>query len=117
MNDLINGIRNKLDMSEPKDVETWDTLMEIQKTPQETLITGMVDDMRAELLELDAQVETMEKFRIKHLFDKNLSQPVENSLKILRKERDELQQTLQSKAYQGLDGRPGSQPLDTRRRT
>lgn len=118
MSDIVDEVRKKLNMDDPKDVEAWDVLMEIQKTPQETLIMGMVDDMRAELLELDAQVETMEKLRIRHLFSNNdLSKQAEDSLKILRKEHDELKQVLQSETYTRLDGRPRSQSLEARRRT
>jgi len=115
---LINGIRNKLDMGEPKDVEVWDTLMDIASTPYETLVKEMTAEMTQELVSLEEQIDTFEKMRIKHLLTNEvLTKQAAEILVKLRTERDELKQTLQSKAYQGLDGRPGSQPLDTRRRT
>jgi len=112
---IVDEVRKKLNMDDPKDVEAWDMLMDIQKIPQGELVAGMVADMRKELFELDEQIETMEKLRIRYLYsNNNLSQQAIDSLKVLRRERDELEQTLQSKAYQRVGGRPGSQPLETR---
>jgi len=105
--DLINGIRSKLDMSEPKDVEVWDTLMDIESTPRETLVKDFVAEMQHDLDDLMEQVDTFEKMRIKHLLTNEvLTKEAEEILVKLRTELDELRQTLQSKTYQGLDGRP-----------
>jgi hypothetical protein len=110
----VDEVRKKLNMDDPKDVEAWDCLMDIQKTPHKDLIMGMVGDMQAELSELDAQVDTMEKLRVKHLFTNEvLSKQAEDSLKILRKERDELRETLQSKTYKGVGGGSGSRAMET----
>ena len=118
MSDIINEIRNKLDMDNPKDVEAWDTVMDIQNTTKEELIKGMVDDVRAELQEIESQIETMEKIRIRYLYSSNnLSRQASDSLKILKEQMNELSKTLQSEAYKGVGGGLGSRTVETRKRS
>jgi hypothetical protein len=115
---IVDEVRKKLNMEDDKDVAVWECLMEIQKTPQADLINGMVEDMRKEVTELEEQIDIFEKMRIKNLLTNDvLTKQAGEILAKLREERDELKQTLQSEAYKGVGGRPGSNSLETRRRT
>ena len=115
---IVDDVRKKLDMDNPKDVEAWESLNQVQGTSQAELVSEMIEDMRKELIELNAQVETMEKLRIRNLFsDNDLSKQAEDALKILRSERDGLKQTLQSETYKGVGGGTRSNSLETRGRS
>lgn len=101
--EIIDHVRKGLDMTNDKDVEVWDTLMDIASTPTETLLLEFGDELRKDLAELEEQIALYEKIRLKHLNDKVLRKQAAGILIGLRREADELRQIAGNKAYQRVD--------------
>jgi len=96
-------IRNRLDMSDPKDIAAWDELMNIQATPRAELIKDFVDEIKSDLSKLEEQIEFYERLRLKNINNKVLRKQASDILVALRKEAHGLRETTRDKAYQRVD--------------
>ena len=99
---IIDALRPKFDMDNPKDIEAWEYACSIDKTNINIMLEDFVVDMLHELKELEEQIATIEKQRLSNLNDKVLRKQCRGILDGLRKERDGLRQTIGSEAYKRM---------------
>jgi hypothetical protein len=103
----INLIRHKFDMTNDADVEAWELMNEINRTPFQSLLKEFVGELVLELNQIEEQLLTFEKMRLQHLKNHGLRKQLAAVVGQLRKDRDELRQSLGSEAYQRVAPRSG----------
>ena len=102
MSELINALRPKFNMDDEKEVAAWDLMNDIQKEKFDTLLLEFVADMIKEVEQIDEQIATVEKQRLRSLKDKALRTQCREILDQLRKDRDGFRKTLGSETYKRM---------------
>jgi hypothetical protein len=80
----------------------WEELNKINHESYELVLKAFYNELKGELSELEDHIEMFEKIRVKNLRNTERRKKCNEILSVLKKERDELKRTVESKAHKRL---------------